>query len=47
MGAPTVTSPSGRTIRPDDLDMLTLCNGDQHAVGGSLERAGYLVTATR
>lgn len=35
----TVTNPSGRTIRPDDLDMQTLCNGDQHAVGGSLDHA--------
>lgn len=39
----TVTNPSGRTIRPDDIDMQTLCNGDQHAVGGSLNRADYLI----
>ncbi|MDJ0337623.1 hypothetical protein [Cryobacterium sp. PH31-O1] len=43
----TVTSPTGRSIRPNDLDMLTLCNGDQHAVGGSLNRADYFVTVVR
>ena len=41
----TVTNPSGRTIRPDDIDLLTLCNGDQAAVGGSLNRADYLIQA--
>jgi hypothetical protein len=44
---PTVASPTGRTIRPDDLDMQTLCNGDQHAVGGSISRADFFVTAVK
>ncbi|MBG6237397.1 hypothetical protein IWX78_000340 [Mycetocola sp. CAN_C7] len=39
----TVTSPFGRTIRPNDLDMQILANGDQHAVGGSLNRADYFI----
>lgn len=42
-----VTNPSGRTIRPKDLDMQTLCNGDQHTVGGSLNRAEHLITAVK
>ncbi|WP_170192076.1 hypothetical protein [Rhodoglobus vestalii] len=36
----------GHTASPNDLDMQTLCNGDQHTVGGSLNRADYLITAT-
>ncbi|MDH6237044.1 hypothetical protein [Cryobacterium sp. CG_9.6] len=43
----TVTSPTGRTIQPDDIDMRILCNADQQTVGGSINRAGYLVTAVR
>lgn len=43
----TVINPSGRTIRPDDIDLLTLCNGDQAAVGGSLNRADYLIKAVK
>jgi hypothetical protein len=45
MAAHAVTRPTGRTVRPDDLDMQTLCNGDQHTAGGSLNRAGYIITA--
>lgn len=41
----TSTSSRGRVIRPGDLDMLTLCNGDQHTVGGSLNRADYVIVA--
>ena len=43
----TITNPSGRTIRRDDIDMQTLCNGDQHTVGGSLNRAAYFITAVK
>lgn len=41
----TVTNPSGRVIRPEDTDMATLVNGDQHAVGGSLIRAAHVIAA--
>ena len=42
----TVTTTPGFVVRPDDLLMRSLCNGDEHATG-HVDRSRYMPPAPR